>query len=161
MPGRRPSKPELSGVLVLARDFGKDAHHRRLGWCGDALPPAGQQDAPGGGGLPERDDADVGVWVGDGGPWGECDAKADADHGLGLLVVVGVEGNAGAEAGGAAAAVEHLGDRVVGFADDPFLGGEVGHVDPLAVGKRVVGGDDEHGGVVEQVGEGLHRLTPA
>ncbi len=44
---------ELSGTLVLACDFREDANHGGFGRGWDAFWTAGQQDAPGGSGLPQ------------------------------------------------------------------------------------------------------------
>lgn len=65
------------------------------------------------------------------------------DHGLGLLVVVGLVGDLRLESGRVAAAGEGLGDRVVVGAGDPGIVREVREGGRRTVGQGVVLADEE------------------
>ncbi len=72
------------------------------------------------------------------------------DHGLSLLVVVGLVGDLGFEAGGAATAVEGLGHGVVLGSRDPRVVRQVGERGRVAPGERVLVADEEGRRVVEE-----------
>ena len=105
--------------LVLAGDVDQELVHGEFGGCAKPVLAVRQQDASCRYVGAEGEDADVRVRVTHRGPRRERDSESDADHGLRLLVVVGLERDLRGEPGRAAAAFENLGRRMV-------VGGEVG-----------------------------------
>ncbi len=113
----------------------------------------GQQDAPPGRLVAQRQHGDVVAQVGQGQPRCQRHAQADRHHRLGLLVVVRLERHRRLEARPVGRPRQHLGHRVRVASDDPALLGEFRHTDLAATGEPVPRGHHDLGRVLQQLGE--------